>query len=1096
MMGEAKHETRAVFTATVALSTPEERTRCLDEACQGKPELRKRVEALLRAHDRASHFLEINGPDPDSAREGPGTVIGRYKLLEEIGQGGFGLVYMAEQQEPVQRKVALKIIKAGMDTREVIARFEAERQALALMDHPNIARVLDAGATESGRPYFVMELVRGIPITNYCDQQQLPTAARLQLFMKVCQAVQHAHQKGVIHRDLKPTNILVTLIDGEAVPKVIDFGVAKALGHRLTEKTLFTAFQQMIGTPAYMSPEQAALSGVDVDTRSDIYSLGVLLYELLTGVTPFDQETFHQAALDEVRRMIRETEPPKPSTRLTVLARSQKSAVSGQKWKEVQGDLDWIVMKCLEKDRARRYETANSLADDIERHLKLEPVNAAAPSALYLTGKFVRRHKAGLATATALVLLLVAGVVVSTWQAVRATHAEREQTRLREAAETARQHADEQAAIAKAVNDFLQNDLLRQADGRAQTDAKFKADANLTVREALERASLRIGERFKDQPLTELAIRLAIGDALRGVGHEAQAVPHFLRAVELSQAKLGAEHLETLKCMDDLAAAYIDAGDPDHALPLLEKTLKLRTTKLGTSHPDTLTTMFNLGAAYELAGNLDHSALLLEKTLKLRKAKLGLDHPDTLRTMAALGETYHYAGKKKRALLIFEETLKLRKAKLGPDHPDTLSSINNLAAAYDEAGKPEEALRLYQENLQRELAMLGPDHPETLSTKHNLGSAYLAFGKLNQALPLLEEVLKTRRAVLGPDHLHTLMTMHWLAEAYQEAGRLDQAILLCDEAVQLARGKLGPDHFMTIRLMGDRACAYQKVGKLDQALPLHEQTASLAKAKLGPDDPYTLKSLGNLAWAYAAAGELERALPLLEETLNLEMAKLGPLHEYTLTTMNNLALAYQEAGKLDRALPLFEETFKLSKANFGQDHLNTRRAVRDLGGAYLEAGKLDQALPLLEEALKSRRAMLGREHPDTLIALANLGECRLRQGSYTNAEAMTRECFDLRQKTTPNDWRTFTVQTTLGMALLGQKKYADAEPMLVQGYGGLKERERDIPAGSRRQLTESVQSLVQLYDATGRVDQAAQWKQKLAEFEKTKTEKQPATPPR
>ena len=470
-MGDTKHETRAVFTAALALSTPEEHTRYLDKACAGKPELRQRVESLLRAHAQATHFLEVNGPDIDALHEGPGTVIDRYKLLEEIGEGAFGRVFMAEQIEPVCRKVALKIIKAGMDTREVIARFEAERQALALMDHPNIAKVLDAGATETGRPYFVMELVRGVPITDYCEQQQLSTTERLQLFMKVCHAVQHAHQKGIIHRDLKPTNILVTVIDGEAVPKVIDFGVAKALGQKLTEKTLFTAFQQMVGTPAYMSPEQAALSGVDVDTRSDIYSLGVLLYELLTGVTPFDQETFRKAALDEIRRLIRETEPPKPSTRLHALvaadvrrlhskresgtpeseevrASSRRLLQAKETIRLVRGDLDWIVMKCLEKDRARRYETANSLADDIDRHLKLEPVNAAAPSALYRARKFIHRHKTGLAAVAAFVLLLAVGAVVSTWEAIRATRAERVQSQLRQRAEAETARADAKATEA------------------------------------------------------------------------------------------------------------------------------------------------------------------------------------------------------------------------------------------------------------------------------------------------------------------------------------------------------------------------------------------------------------------------------------------------------------------------------------------------------------------------------------------------------------------------------------------------------------------------------------------------------------------------
>jgi eukaryotic-like serine/threonine-protein kinase len=380
-------------------------------------------------------------PRSDFVAEHTGTMIGRYKLLEKIGEGGFGVVFMAEQVEPVQRKVALKIIKAGMDTREVIARFEAERQAIALMDHPNIARALDAGATEAGRPYFVMELVRGIPITDYCDQNHLPTHERLQLFIKVCQAVQHAHQKGVIHRDLKPSNVLITEHDGEPVPKVIDFGVAKALGQKLSAKTVFTAFNHMIGTPAYMSPEQAALSGLDIDTRADVYSLGVLLYELLTGVTPFGGETFRKAALDEIRRMIRETEPPKPSTRLQTLGekltdvakqrRTEPTALS----RLIRGDLDWIVMRCLEKDRQRRYETANGLATDVARHLANEPVAARAPSALYRFQKFVRRNKLAFAVGTPMVVLVLVVAIGAPLVALRLRKAYQTERTLRTRAE-------------------------------------------------------------------------------------------------------------------------------------------------------------------------------------------------------------------------------------------------------------------------------------------------------------------------------------------------------------------------------------------------------------------------------------------------------------------------------------------------------------------------------------------------------------------------------------------------------------------------------------------------------------------------------------
>ena len=474
----AAERTNDIFAQALEQKSPAERENYLAQACQGDPALRREIDSLLRAHEQAGDFLGKRMPLPavEVAAECPDTMIGRYKLLQKIGEGGFGVVYMAEQTEPVQRKVALKVIKAGMDTREVVARFEAERQALALMDHPNIAKVLDAGATEAGRPYFVMELVNGIPITDYCDREQLRTADRLQLFIRVCHAVQHAHQKGIIHRDIKPNNVLVTLHDGEPVPKVIDFGVAKALGQKLTEKTLFTAFQHMIGTPAYMSPEQAELGGLDIDTRADIYSLGVLLYELLTGETPFDTSTWRRAALDEIRRIIRETEPPKPSTRLQTLG-DKLAEVAKHRHTEpvalsqlVRGDLDWIVMKALEKDRRRRYETPDAFANDVARHFNSEPVLASPPSVPYLVGKFMHRHKAGLAVAASLLLLLLAGAAVSTWQAVRATQAERTQSVLRQQAEEARANerqlrlqAEAREAIAKA-DAFVRSGSLEEAD--------------------------------------------------------------------------------------------------------------------------------------------------------------------------------------------------------------------------------------------------------------------------------------------------------------------------------------------------------------------------------------------------------------------------------------------------------------------------------------------------------------------------------------------------------------------------------------------------------------------------------------------------------
>jgi serine/threonine protein kinase len=413
-----------------------------------------------------------------------GSIIGRYRLLEEIGEGGFGAVWAAEQREPVKRRVALKIIKLGMDTKQVVARFEAERQALALMDHPNIAKVLDAGATDTGRPFFVMELVKGIPITDYCDREKLDLETRLRLFIGVCQAIQHAHQKGIIHRDIKPSNILVTLHDGSPVPKVIDFGIAKATQHELTELTIYTQHQQFIGTPAYMSPEQAEMSGLDIDTRSDIYSLGVVLYELLTGSTPFDRKELVRSGLDEMRKIIREREPIRPSTRLSRTHSANAShPTKAKRLRWFPSDLDWIAMKCLEKDRTRRYETANGLAMDLERQLKDEPVVARPPSAAYRLLQLVRRNKVPFATASLVLLALLTGVILSAWQAVRATKAEREQCRLRD-------EAVKGLETEAALRISAEESRTREAQLRKEAEARAYAADMIAVQVALADGNL------------------------------------------------------------------------------------------------------------------------------------------------------------------------------------------------------------------------------------------------------------------------------------------------------------------------------------------------------------------------------------------------------------------------------------------------------------------------------------------------------------------------------------------------------------------------------------------------------------------------------
>ena len=860
--------------------------------------------------------------------------IGRYKILQKLGEGGCGVVYMAEQTEPVRRKVALKVIKLGMDTKQVIARFEAERQALALMDHPNIAKVLDAGTTDKGRPYFLMELVKGIRITDYCDQNHFSAPERLTLFTQVCQAIQHAHQKGIIHRDIKPSNILVTVHDGVPVPKIIDFGIAKATEQPLTEKTVFTAFGQFMGTPAYMSPEQAELSGLDIDTRSDIYALGVLLYELLTGKTPFDAKELLKAGLDEMRRRIREEEPMRPSTRLSTMVDTDLTEIAHQRKSEpakltrfIRGDLDWIVMKCLEKDRNRRYETANGLAVDIRRHLNNEPVTAGPPNAAYRFGKFARRNKVSFTVGLTIAVVLVVATGVSTWLAVRARRAEA----------LGHQRLTESQAMTKFLTRVFESPDPNR-DGRT-----------VTVAEILGAAATNLNSELTDQPAAKAELRATLGSTMQELGLLNEALPLQEQALEYFQAALGPESTRTTQAMNELAVTYREAGRREEALKLFEQILAIVSKREGPEDLKTLKAMNNLAIAFEDAGRVRDGFPLKERVYQGRKKLLGPDNVDTLKAMHNLAASYFELGQGEEALKLQEELLpRLRKA-VPAEHPLLLQAINNMASCYFDVGRRKEARQLHEELVPLCLKVYGLEGPLTIHAMQNLANSYAVAGQDADALKLREQTLELRRKVIGPEHADTLVSMNFLADSYSQAGRIQAALTLREEAYKIHQKLDGPEHPVTISVMSDLATSYAATNRQAEALKLAEGALALSQKVKGSEHPDTIHATANLALCYELATNYPAAAKQRDEVMRLRRKVSGPEHVETLSAEAALANALANTGQLAEAIAVLEPSLVTQRRVLPPNHPVFLESLKVTARLYERVGRTIEAKEVSDE---------------------------------------------------------------------------------------------------------------------------------------------------
>jgi serine/threonine protein kinase len=1080
----------------------------LEEYTKRYPEQAERIRALFPA----LVVMEKVRPEPtdgwkadveSSAAAAQPQRLGDYRILRELGRGGMGVVYEAEQ-ESLGRHVALKVLPAHalLDPR-YLQRFRREARAAARLHHSNIVPVHGVGE-QDGLHYYVMQLVQGqgldqvlaelkrlrqarqAPAAGPAEQESaaavarsllsgqfaaaapagdsgsstvtcgsLPTHAQgsslteagwpywysvARIGIQVADALGHASSQGILHRDVKPSNLL---LDTCGSVWVTDFGLAKVQ----TDGDDLTHTGDVVGTLRYMAPERFA---GQADIRSDLYALGLTLYELLTLRSAFDETDRNRL----IAQVMHET-PSRPRKIDPAIPR----------------DLETIVLKAIAREPAQRYQTPAELVEDLQRFVEDRPIKARRLGLVQLGWRWCRRNPMLAELAAGLFAVLLAGSVVSTWQAVRATRAREAEAARAEGEKKAKETAENRLTQIEKGIDLL-GSIFHNLNPRAEE--KEHRSLRVLLGERLDQATRELeGEAIGD-PLTVARLQLTLGNSQLGLGYPEKAIALLTRARATLASRLGPDHPDTLYSMDRLAGGYQDAGKLDLAVPLFEETLKLRTAQLGRAHKLTMASVNNLALAYQLAGKLDRAVPLFEEALRFAEARFRPDDPRRLTCMNNLGIAYREAGNLDLALPLLQRAYELSKRRLGADHADTLVSMNDLAVCYRFAGKLDLAVPLAEDTFRLMKSNLGPNHPNTLKSMGNLAAAYRVVRKYDQALPLHKESLEFTKAKLGPDHPDTLGAMNNLALCYGEAGKPDLAVSLFQETLRLSRRKLGADHPNTLRCMNSLADGYRRLGQFDRALALWEEALPLARARLGTGHPVTFQVMNSLAVHYWRMKRLDRSVPLLEEVVRLNRGRLGEAHPDTLRAAANLGVNYRDAGRLPEAIALLEGAYRK-----GRKHPSLAWVVMELVSAYVKAGKLAEAIDLRKDELAEARRQLKPDSPELRGFLAQTGSHLLDLGAYADAESVLRECLALRTRKEPA-WAVFGVKSMLGEALAGQKKYADAEPLLLEGYRGLKGLEGKIPVPLRQlRLNEAIRCLVQLYEATNQKEKASAWRDRL-----------------